>query len=217
MPVLKFPATHISLVQRTRSLDPETRALAHETLATVYWGPVYSYVRLTRGLAREDAEDLVQGFFAEALRRDLFARFDPGRAKFRTFLRTCVDTYAVNEHRADQRLKRGGGASAVPLDVAELEGRLATETDPYAVFHQEWVRALLATAVARLREQCHRTGRLTHLALFERYDIAGASSERPPTYAELSSQLGITTTQATNWLAAVRRDFRAIVLETLRE
>jgi hypothetical protein len=76
---------------------------------------------------------------------------------------------------------------------------------------------LLGTALARLREQCHRNGRLTHLALFERYDVAGAAAERPPTYAELSSELGITTTQATNWLAAVRRDFRAIVLETLRE
>jgi len=215
--VLKFPATHVSLVQRTRSLDPETRDRAHETLAAVYWGPVYGYVRLTRGVEREDAEDLVQGFFAEALRRDLFARFDPARAKFRTFLRTCVDTYVVNEHRAERRLKRGGGTSAIPLDVAELEGRLSTETDPDAVFHHEWVRSLLGTALARLREQCERSGRLTHLALFERYDIIGASSERPPTYAELASELGITSTQATNWLAAVRRDFRAIVLETLRE
>ena len=217
MPALNFPATHVSLLQRTRSLDPDTRARAIETLAAVYWGPVYSYLRLGRGLAREDAEDLVQGFFAEAMRRDVFARFDPARARFRTFLRACVDAHVTDEHRAEQRLKRGGGTSAVPLDVAELEGRLTSETDPDAVFHQEWVRALLSTAVARLRQQCERTGRLTHLALFERYDIAGASAAQTPTYAELAAQLGISTTQATNWLAAVRRDFRAIVLDTLRD
>jgi hypothetical protein len=33
----------------------------------------------------------------------------------------------------------------------------------------------------------------------------------------LATEFGIPATQVTNWLAATRRDFRAIVLETLRD
>lgn len=211
-----FPATHLSLVRRLRSADGPTRARARETLAAVYWRPVYAYVRLTYRSAPADAEDLTQGFFAEALRRDLFARYDPDRARFRTYLRACVDSYVVNELRAATRLKRGG-ASRSTVDIAEIEGRLTSETDPDVGFHREWARALFGAALDRLRAQCASSGRQMHLLLFERYDVAGADDLTPPTYAELARELDLTTTQVTNWLAAIRREFRAIVLETLRE
>jgi RNA polymerase sigma factor (sigma-70 family) len=193
------------------------RARACDTLAAVYWGPVYAYVRLTHRAAPEDAEDLAQGFFAEALRRDLFARYEPERARFRTYLRTCVDAFVANERKAERRLKRGGGVTPLPIDVAGLEGRLASESDPDVIFHQEWVRGVLTLALGRLRERCERSGRRSHLALFERYDVAGAADRSPPTYAELASELGMTTAQVTNRLAAVRREFRAAVLDTLRD
>jgi RNA polymerase sigma factor (sigma-70 family) len=185
-------------------------------LAAVYWRPVYAYVRLAHRAAPEDAEDLTQGFFAEALRRDLFARYEPDRARFRTYLRTCVDSYVVNELRAATRLKRGG-VSRSTVDIAEIEGRLTSESDPDAGFHREWVRALFGAAFDRLRARCASTGREKHLALFERYDVADAGGLTAPTYAELAMDLGLTSTQVTNWLAAIRREFRAIVLETLRD
>ena len=212
---MSFPATHLSLVRRVRSDDASTRASAQDALAAVYWAPIYAHVRLTHHQDPADAEDLTQGFFVDALRRDLFARYDPERARFRTFVRRCVDSYVVNALQSEQRLKRGGGMSFVPIDVADVETRLTIERDgdPDAVFHREWVRSVLVTAVLRLREQYEASGRDVHLALFERYDM----SDDPPTYAELAVEHGIPATQVTNWLAATRRDFRGIVLETLRD
>ena len=214
---MPFPLTHVSLLERTQSGDPDVRARAHETLATVYWGPVYAYVRLTHGAVREDAEDLTQGFFAEAMRRDLFARYAPARARFRTYLRACVDAYVSNERKAQRRLKRGGGTRAVRLDVADLEGRLRTENDVDAVFYDEWVRGVFTLAVARLRERCEESGRRLQLRVFERYDLADVDRSERPTYAQIASELGVPTSQLTNWLAAVRREFREIVVDTLRE
>jgi RNA polymerase sigma factor (sigma-70 family) len=193
------------------------RARAHDTLAAVYWGPVYAYIRLTHGTVREDAEDLTQGFFAEAMRRDLFARYTAGRARFRTYLRACVDAYVANERKAQRRLKRGGGARAVRLDVADLEGRLRTESDVDAVFYNEWVRGVFALAITRLRDRCEESGRRHHLTVFERYDLADVDRQERPTYAEIAADLGVPVTQLTNWLAAVRREFRGIVVDTLRE
>jgi DNA-directed RNA polymerase specialized sigma24 family protein len=214
---VSFPQTRISLLKRTQSEDPDVRARAFETLAAVYWGPVYAHVRLTHGAEREDAEDLTQGFFAEAMRRDLFARYAVGRARFRTYLRTCIDTYVSNERKAHRRLKRGGGTRAVRLDLADLEGRLRIEADVDAVFHDEWVRGIFTLGLSRLRERLEASGRRIQLAVFERYDLAESSGGDRPTYARIAADLDIPTTQVTNWLAAVRREFRAIVIETLRE
>ena len=213
----RFPPTHLSVVRRVASADAEVRARALDTLARAYWAPIYAYIRLTHGATREDAEDLTQGFFGESLRRELFARYNPARARFRTYVRTCVDAFVANERKGERRLKRGGGAPTVPLDVAGLEQRLTTGEDADAMFEREWVRAVFTMAVDRLRTRCQAAGRAAQFALFERYDLADHDARRRPTYAALAAELGISVTQATNWLAAARRDFRAIVLETLRE
>lgn len=210
-----FPATHLSLVRRAGSGDTATRARAEEALAAVYWAPIYAHVRLTHRQERADAEDLTQGFFEDALRRGLFARYDPERARFRTYVRRCVDSYVANALQAERRLKRGGAAAFVPIEVAELEGRLTNETDADAAFQREWVRSLLTDAVRQLRERYRDSGRVVQLALFERYDLA-ESDETRPTYAELAAEHDIRATQVTNGLAAARRDFRAIVLDTIR-
>jgi DNA-directed RNA polymerase specialized sigma24 family protein len=214
---MAFPLTHASLLERTRSDDPDVRGRAHETLAAVYWGPVYAYVRLTHGAQLEDAEDLTQGFFAEAMRRNLFARYAAGRARFRTYLRACVDAFVANQRKAQRRLKRGGGTRTVPLDVADLEGRLRAENDVDTVFYNEWVRGIFALAVARLRARCEESGRRLQFAVFERYDLADVERTERPTYAQIAADLDIPVTQVTNWLAAVRREFREIVVDTLRE
>jgi RNA polymerase sigma factor (sigma-70 family) len=218
---VSFPVTHLSLVRRVRSNDADTRAHAQDALAAVYWAPIYTHVRLTHRQEPADAEDLTQGFFVDALRRDLFARYDPRRARFRTFVRRCVDSYVANALQAARRQKRGGTASFVPLDIADIEGRLTRErdlasSDADAVFHREWVRSVLLTAVAKLRDRYVAAGRLVHLALFEQYDMADSDDARP-TYAELAARHDVPQTQVTNWLAAVRRDFRTIVLETIRD
>jgi RNA polymerase sigma factor (sigma-70 family) len=214
---MSFPLTHVSLLERTQSGDPDVRSRALETVAAIYWGPVYAYVRLTHGAVREDAEDLTQGFFADAIRRDLFARYTPGRARFRTYLRACLDAFVANEWKAQRRLKRGGGTRSVRIDVADLEGRLRTESDVDTLFYNEWVRGVFALALTRLRDRCEQSDRRLQLAMFERYDLADVERQDRPTYAQIAADFGVPTTQVTNWLAAVRREFRGIVVDTLRE
>ena len=217
-----FPLTRHSVVLATRSADPEVWARAYETLVAAYWKPVYKYARLKWQLTREDAEDLTQSFFAQAFDRDFFARYEPARARFRTFLRTCLDRFAANERKAALRLKRGGGARLVSLDFdgAERELELSKRSedgDVESYFRQEWIRSLLGLAVETLREQLDGAGKHTHFRLFERYDLSGDEAPVRPTYAELAAEFAIPATQVTNFLAATRREFRRIILERLRE
>ena len=99
-PAAAFPATHCSLVRATASPDLTVRRQAQDSLIAAYWKPVYKYLRVRWRLANEDAKDLTQAFFARALEKDFFDRFDPARARFRTFLRTCVDGFAAHPGNA---------------------------------------------------------------------------------------------------------------------
>jgi RNA polymerase sigma factor (sigma-70 family) len=217
---MNFPPTRLSVVARTRSADEETRQLALASIIEAYWKPVYKYLRLKWRLDAEAAADVTQEFFAHALEKDVIGRFDPERARFRTYLRLCVDGFASNIKKAEGRLKRGGGIVSVPLDFTTAEGEIvshepAVAADVDELFYQEWVRALFQRAVEDLRAWAQSSGRDTMFAVFERYDL-GQSEERP-TYAEIGQSLGLTATTVTNHLAAMRRQFRRIVLERLRD
>jgi RNA polymerase sigma factor (sigma-70 family) len=219
--VSPFPATRHSIVAAIRSDRADVRRSAFDTLVTAYWKPVFKYVRLKWHATPEDAADLTQGFFLRAFEKEFFSSFDPAKAKFRTYLRTCLDGFVSNARKADARLKRGGGISLVPIDFDEAERELrhqaANAIDDFdAYFHREWLRGLFASAAARLRDACLARGRDDRFKLFEAYDLAGDDGPRP-TYAELATRLGLSTIDVTNELAAARRDFRRFVIEALRE
>ena len=160
----EFPATRHSIVAAIRSPHSDVRRTAFDALATAYWKPVFKYVRLKWHASPDDAADLTQGFFLRAFEKDFFAGFDPARARFRTYLRTCLDGYVSNTRKADARLKRGGGVTLVPIDVDEAERELRLQAgnaidDFDAYFHREWLRGLFAAAAARLRDACAARGR----------------------------------------------------------
>jgi RNA polymerase sigma factor (sigma-70 family) len=218
----RFPQTRRSVLLAARDADPAVRRQAWEALVGGYWKPVYKVLRTRWRLDREDAEDLTQEFFATALVKGTFERYDPARARFRTYLRTCLDGFAANERKAAHRLKRGGGQASLSLDFAGAEAELlrygaGDGLDPDEYFHREWVRALFDLAIGDLRRWCAATGKEVHLRLFERYDLEGPDALERPTYAELAAEHGLPATQVTNFLAAVRRELRRLVLARLRE
>jgi RNA polymerase sigma factor (sigma-70 family) len=218
----RFPETRVSVVRATGSPDPDVRRRALDVLVASYWKPVYKYLRLCWKADNEEAKDLTQGFFASAIDREFLARYDPTKAKFRTWLRTCLDGYVSNERKALRRLKRGGDVRHVPLDFETAEGELAAHgvadlADPEMLFRREWIRSLFALAVEELRERCEAEGKQASFAMFRHYDLEGPDAEERVSYADLAREHGLDVTAVTNRLHAVRKRFRAIVLERLRE
>lgn len=214
----RFPTTHLSAVADARSGEPETRRRAFEAIVGAYWRPVYAHVRIKWRRAAADAEDLTQAFFARALEKEFFAGFDPQKGRFRTYLRTCLDRFVANEEKAAARLKRGGDLAPLPLDFAAAEQAVAAagSTPPEEAFDAEWVRALFDRAVARLEEECAAAGRASDFHLFRRYDLEDAG-RGALTYEALAAETGLTASLVTNHLSRVRREFRRLLLETLRE
>lgn len=216
----RFPPTRHSAVRALREGDSGARARALDLLTAAYWKPIYKYVRLKWKAPDAEAEDLTQGFFARALEKDFFDRYEPGRAAFRTWLRLGIDGFVLNERKAERREKRGGGQVHVPLDFETAEGELRQHEigggiTPEQYFDQEWVRSVFGLAVESLKRSLASTGKEVHFALFERYDLDPA--EPRPSYQELANQHALPVTQVTNFLSVARREFRRLLLDHLRE
>jgi RNA polymerase sigma factor (sigma-70 family) len=214
----RFPATRSSAVRGVLGADPAERVRSRDRLMEVYWKPVYTYLRLRWNRPPAEAEELTQEFFLRCLDQDTFAAYQPERARFRTFLRSCLDRFVTDRHRRATALKRGGGDPPA-LDLAELESRIegatARGTDPELLFEAEWARRVLALAVDRLRDELCRRGKERQARVFEIYHLGDESV--PPSYGDIAEKLGVAVHDVTNWLSYARREFRRLALDTLRE
>jgi RNA polymerase sigma factor (sigma-70 family) len=215
-----FPTTQHSIIQAVGDADPVRRQQALDTLISVYWRPAYLHLRLKWGHDRHAAEDLTQEFFARTLEGGFFERFDPARARFRTFLRTAIDHLAANQRRDQARRKRGGAAMHLSLDFDGAEQEIGAQVvpdDPDERFHREWIRSLFTMAVAALRAECADQGHDQRFRLFQRCDLDPAEGAERPSYKELAAEFKLPVTQVTNHLAWARREFRRLVLERLQQ
>ena len=213
----RFPETRFSILEQLGSTDDQARNDAFDVLVRAYWQPVYTYLRLRWRLEPEDAQDATQSFLATAWSKGYFESFDAEKARFRTFLRVCLDRFVQNQQKAEQALKRGGGARRLSLDFSELERSVSTQepaliTDTNEFFRREYVRALFARAVERLKSELAARGRTIVFDVFATYDLAGSDAS----YNEVAQQLAIPVTQVTNHLHAARRRFRELVLAEIR-
>jgi RNA polymerase sigma factor (sigma-70 family) len=216
-----LPETRQSVLLQAASPDAAVRERAWDTIAAVYWRPVYKYIRVHWKKSNEDAKDLTQGFFARAIEKEFFHGFDATKAMFRTFLRTCVDGFVANDDKARRALKRGGGARFTDLDFLSAEDELTAARAPAAdsmeaYFHDEWVRSVFGAAVDDLRLLLQEQGKAQVFEIFRLYDLDRAPNAAPLTYDGIARELGIDVTAVTNRLASARREFRTIVLAKLR-
>ncbi len=217
----QFPVTRLSIVHSASSEDSTLRERAFAELAGLYWAPVYTHLRIQWRLSSDDAADATQEFMVRALTRELFAKYDERRARFRTYVRICLDSFMANELKASNRTKRSGSHVHIPLDEAEaltrpylVEG--TGDGKSVDVFDREWLRSLIARSLQAFERHCAATGKEVQYAMMVLHDIDSADSETKPSYSELAQRFDVPVTQVTNYLAWARRQLRERVLETLR-
>ena len=201
----QFPTTRLSLLEATAT---GLSSAAMDQVIALYWKPVYRFIRFKFQKNNEDAKDLTQGFFASAMQRDFFSRFDPKKASFRTYLRMAVERYAANEYAAANRQKRGGEIQFEPV-----EEQHATAESPEQEFERDWRRQLFFLALDDLRSYCQGCGKEVQFDVFRDYDLCEGDR---PSYAELAVKYAIAETAVTNYLAWARRMLRGFVTERLK-
>jgi RNA polymerase sigma-70 factor (ECF subfamily) len=169
-------------------------ARAHDALSElcrIYWRPLYLFLR-REGIGAEDAQDLTQGFFAHLIESRAYARADPHKGRFRSFLLGALKHFVADARDREQAQKRGGGKMREPFDgatIAEAENQVARNERWQAdrVYDREWAETLLRQALARLAQECAFAGKAT---LFEalKSHLSPDGEEAVP-YDKLSARL----------------------------
>lgn len=169
----EFPETRWSLVLRLRSPDEDEAAAACAEICRNYWVPLYQLLRL-QGDSREQAEDVVQGFFLKVLEKGWLRSVEPlvaeageaaapNRGRLRSYLLACLRAYRAKQYRHEQAAKRGGGLDRVFGDFSEAESGLASiagaELGPDEQFDRAWAVTLISRASQRLRDRYVKKGR----------------------------------------------------------
>lgn len=144
-----FPTTKWAVV-RLAARD----TVSMDSLLRVYWKPLYFFVR-QKGYDNEAAKDAVQGFLTLLVERKAFAAADPARGRFRSLLRTSLENFLKDHHKASARGKRGGGRAPLSLDFDAGEREFAAgperHQDPAYRMDRAWAQSLFAECLGGLQ------------------------------------------------------------------
>jgi RNA polymerase sigma-70 factor (ECF subfamily) len=207
-----FPTTHWSRVLAAGRDDPDSRT-ALAALCRDYWQPLYVFVR-RKGHSPEDAQDLVQGLFAELLGRRSLQGLDPDRGRFRSFLMACCARSIAKHHVRERALKRGGGRAEIAIDWREGESRLAAEPahdeTPERLYERHWATTLLERVLRRVDAEMAGSDRR---ALYERLRPGLLGEDDAPPYRDVAAALGLTEGAVKAAAYRLRARYRKLVRE----
>jgi len=206
-----FPSTHWGVVLAAGDSSTAVSRDALELLCRSYWYPLYVFAR-RQGQTPEDAQDLVQGFFARVLEKGYFNDADRDRGRFRTFLLLALKRFMANEWKRTNRQKRGGGVEIVSLDEAASETRYQAEPvdpmTPERAFDRRWAMTLLQLVSERLRAEFSTGGRAD---VFEELKVFVSGEQSTLTYAEIGQRLGLTEGTVKVTVHRLRQRYRQLL------
>jgi RNA polymerase sigma-70 factor (ECF subfamily) len=181
---------HLSQIQTLWSVvelahgDDTAMQSAQQKMLDRYGGAVRRYA--LAALRDEDAADEVFQEFALKFVRGDFRAADPGRGRFRAFVKTVVYRLIVDYQRRRKKLGREGQMHSNLAEPGEVAAATGAEED--ALFQSSWRDELLARCWGKLAEYECTSGKPYHTVL--RYRVAHPESRSPELAEGLSKKLG---------------------------
>lgn len=209
----RFSTTQWSLVLAAGAAQSSEGEAALARLCTLYWYPLFAFVR-RQGHSADEAEDLTQAFFARLIEKGDISDADRSRGRFRSFLLASCKHFLSNQRDRERTLKRGGGHEAISIDVAAAEARyqraLAHDETPERLYDRQWTLTLLETVVAQLKEEYAANG---NVRLFDALRPFITGDGEGDAYASVAAGLDMSEGAVKVAVHRLRRRYR----EALRE
>jgi RNA polymerase sigma-70 factor (ECF subfamily) len=211
-----FSTTHWSVIAACAGEEDAT-GLAHAAVTQLcrgYWAPLYSFAR-RRGYNRDDAQDVVQGFFAHFLANKAYAQSDRRKGKFRSFLLASLKHYMADAWDRERALKRGGGREFVLLDddIQQAETQWSQRStgavmDEDRHFEQEWASALVVRALQRVSEDYQTESKSQLFAALKPFLCGGSGL---PTQENIAAELKMPVQTLRSHLSRLRSRYRELL------
>jgi DNA-directed RNA polymerase specialized sigma24 family protein len=206
-----FNTTSWTLVRAAAAHPNADSRDALAALCQAYWHPVYAFIR-RNGYDPDQSQDLSQEFFALLLEKNYLLDADRARGRFRTFLLTAVKHFLANEWDRAHALKRGGGQTAVSIDLVEAEKWYAPaaveQSTPESIFERRWVLSVLEHVTVKLRAE------FTAIGKAEQFDKLFTFLNREPDtnrYDAVAAQMGLSAGSLRMAVHRMRKKYRKLL------
>ena len=211
---MAFTTTHWSIVLEAQGETPAAQR-ALEILCRTYWRPLYGFVR-RHGLGREEAQDVVQEFFARLLEHRNLDAVRREKGRLRSYLLVSLRRFLATEQHRASGVKRYETGPHIPLDelleseVADLE---LTETwSADRLYERHWALAVLEQVLSRLESEYREAG---NAALFDRLKEFLVGEQGRPRQAEIATELGMTENAVKQAFHRFRQRYRVLLREEI--
>jgi len=211
---MAFATTHWSVVLEAQGESPGAQK-ALEILCRTYWRPLYGFVR-RQGLAPEDAQDLVQEFFARLLEHKNLRTVRREKGRLRSYLLVSLKRFVTSERPRASGVKGYDIGPPIPLEeLVAWEGadcELAQTLSADRLYERRWALAVLEQVLARLDAEYRAAG---NSQLFDRLKEFLVGEQGRPTQAEIAAELGMTENAVKQAFHRFRQRYRILLREEI--
>jgi len=214
--LMAFTTTHWSVVLEAQGETPAAQK-ALETLCRTYWRPLYGFARRQR-LTREEAQDLVQDFFARLLEHRNLNTVRKEKGRLRSYLLVSLKRFLASEqHRATgvKRYETGPHIAMDALIESEVaDSELGETWSADRLYERHWALAVLEQVLSRLESEYQAAGKA---ALFDQLKEFLVGERGHPTQAEIATQLGMTENAVKQAFHRLRQRYRVLLREEIAQ
>jgi RNA polymerase sigma factor (sigma-70 family) len=211
---MTFTTTHWSVVLEAQGLSPAAQR-ALEILCRTYWRPLYVFVR-RQGLGREEAQDLVQEFFARLLEHRNLDTVRREKGRLRSYLLVSLKRFLASERHRAGGVKRYESGAYIPLEeLRESEAadfELAETLSADRLYERRWALAVLEQVLARLESDYREA---SNELLFDRLKEFLVGERGRPLQADIAVELGMTENAVKQAFHRFRQRYRALLREEI--
>jgi len=208
---MTFHTTRWTLVRHATGHSAEGRQ-ALSDLCAAYYKPVVAFMR-REGFEEDAARDLAHDFFRQLLEKPSLQGANRAEGRFRNYLLGAIKHFLAHERERGNRLKRGGGTIALPLDAGTDTSPgvvLAdhNELSPDKFFDRQWALAVLERAFAALETEREAAGKDAEFARLKPWLTGDAVYGEQ---AEAARGLGLSEGALKVTVHRLRRRFRELL------
>ena len=211
---MQFTTTHWSIVLEAQGETPAAQR-ALEILCRTYWRPLYGFA-CRQGLEREEAQDLVQEFFARLLEHRNLDTVRREKGRLRSYLLVSLKRFLASEQHRASGVKRYESGPHIPLDelleseIADSE--LAATWSADRLYERRWALAVLEQVLSRLESEYEDA---SNTALFYQLKEFLVGERGRPTQAEIAAESGMTENAVKQAFHRFRQRYRVLLREEI--
>ena len=212
-----FQTTRWTLVLRAASLNDAERQQALAELVEQNWYPLYSFLRHS-GKAAEHSEDLLQGFFARVIEKNVLSSVRPHqRARFRSFLLACLKNYVTNEIKYEQAAIRKPNLPTLSIDFEHANEKFQIEAQdsltPQQAYDRAWAVEQIEKALAEVCVCWEESGKADQFDLLKSCLVNDKTISRD----HIATQLNISKQTLKVRIHRIRAEFRNALCRNISE